>query len=447
MHVTATASEILDDLLARARSAGAEAADAVLAHRRGLTVAMRLGAREGLERADGAEVGLRVMFGRRQALVSTSDLTPRSLDLLVERAVTMARSVPEDAYCGLADADAVVREAAEVEVFVDDEPSVDALTLAAADAEDSARAVAGVTNSEGAEASWGTDDIAIMATNGFAQSFRRSWHALSVSVLAGNGTAMERDYEYAVAVARADLPTPAALGRRAGQRAVRKLGPRKARSAQVPVVYEPRTARSLLAHLAAAINGSAVARGTTFLKDKLGEPVFASGVNVLDDPLRRRGLRSRPFDGEGIGARVLPVIADGVLGAWLTDLAAARQLGIETTGRASRSPSSLPSPASTNLYLQPGRVAPEALIADIDDGFYVTDLMGFGINGVTGDYSRGASGFWISGGEIAHPVSEMTVSGNLLDMFARLSAADDLEFRYGIDSPTVRIDGMTVAGR
>jgi PmbA protein len=441
------ALNFLRDLLERAKAAGADAADVVLAARRSLNVACRLGNRETLERAEMVDLGLRVFVGRRQALVSTSDLSPRSLALLVERAVAMVARVPEDPYCGLADPAAVVDAAVDVDVFAAAEAGVEDLTERALAAETAALAVPGVTNSEGADAAWGTDALAIAATNGLAQEFRRSWRSLAVSVLAGAGTAMERDYEYATAVGAEPLPSAEELGRSAGRRAVARLDPRKVRTAQVPVVFEPRTARSLLGHLATAINGGAIARGTSFLRNKLGQPVFAPGVTVVDDPLRPRGLKSRPFDGEGIPARSLALIEDGTLRFWLTDLASARQLGTETTGRASRSASSLPSPAATNLYLAPGSAAPDALIADIADGLYVTELIGFGVNGVTGDYSRGASGFRIENGALSHPVSEVTVSGNLVEMFRRLIPADDLAFRYGVDSPTVRVDGMTVAGR
>jgi PmbA protein len=258
---------------------------------------------------------------------------------------------------------------------------------------------------------------------------------------------MERDYDYASAVHAQDLPDPAAIGRAAGERAVRRLGPRKVASARVPVIYHPRAARSLLSHFVAAITGAAVARGTTFLKDKMGQLVFADAIDIIDDPWRRRGLRSRPVDAEGIASERRALVDKGVLRQWLLDLRSARQLGLPPTGHSVRSPSSPPAAAPSNLYIAAGTVSPAEMWADVQDGLYVTDLMGFGVNGVTGDYSRGASGFWISGGQIAFPVSELTVSGNLIEMFRSLTAASDLEFRYGIDSPTLRVDGLTVAGR
>jgi PmbA protein len=439
--------ELLQDLIGRARAAGADAADALIASRRSLTIGCRLGRRETLEQADAVDLGLRVFVGRRQALVSSSDLSAPALVDLVARAVTMAHAVPEDPYCGLADNSEIVSQPVDVDGCDPAEPSLDDLSARAEAAESAARAVAGITNSEGAEAAWGMDTWAIAASNGLAQSFRRSWHSLSVSVVAGKAPAMERDYEYAAAVHGTDLPDPATLGRSAGEKAVGRLGPRKAATARVPVVFAPRVARSLLGHLAGAISGQAVARGTSFLRDKLGSRIFAEGVSIVDDPLRRRGLRSQPFDGEGIVGRPLSVIDQGVLTSWLLDLGSARQLGLSTTGRAARGVSSLPSPASTNLYLAPGRVSAEVLMSDIAGGLYVTELIGFGVNAVTGDYSRGASGYWIESGVPAFPVSEVTISGNLIEMFRQLTAANDLEFRYGVDAPTVRIDGMTVAGR
>lgn len=440
------ALSLLDRLLTDARRAGADAADAILIDRRSLSLAWRLGKQETVERAEGVDLGLRVLVGSRQALVSSSDVSAEALRQLVERALAMARIVPEDPFCGLADADQLATAVVDVDGFEDAEMDVDGLAGLAAAAEEAALAVAGVSNSEGAEAAWGLDHFAIAASNGLARTFRRSWHSLSVSVLAGDGTAMERDYDYAASVYAADLLDPVELGRSAGEKAVKRLHPRKIGSAQVPVLFAPRVARSLLGHLTAAINGHAVARGTTFLKDKRGERVFAPGIRIVDDPLRRRGLRSRPVDVEGIATRRYEIVDDGVLTTWMLDLRSARQLGLPPTGHAGRGTASAPAPTASNVYLEVGEKTPEALIAEAGTGLYITELMGFGVNGITGDYSRGASGFWIEEGALAYPVSEITVSGNLLDMFRTLTPANDLEFRYGTDSPTVRIDGMTVAG-
>ena len=439
--------DLLDDLVHRATTAGADAADAVLIEGVSVSVARRLGASEGVERAEGRDLGLRVLLGRRQAIVSSTDLSPEALEALVDRALAMARAVPEDPFCGLADAEAIAASFPDLDLADAGEPPVAVLDERAAAAEDAARAVAGVTNSEGAEAGFSRSRFAMVASNGFAGAYATTQHALSVAVVAGDGTAMERDYDYAVVRHGADLAPAAEVGRNAGTRAVARLRPKKAPSGRVPVVFEPRVARGLVGHLASAIAGPAVARGTSFLKDRLGEPVFAPGIAVIDDPRRPRGLRSAPFDGEGLATRRAHVIADGVLKSWLLDLRSARQLGLAPTGHASRGTASPPAPRASNLYLAAGEVSREALIADIASGLYVTELIGMGVNPVTGDYSRGAAGFWIEGGTLAHPVSEVTIAGNLKAMFAALAPADDLVFRYGIDAPTVRIDGMTVAGR
>lgn len=440
------ALDFLDDLIGRARKAGADAADAVLVESASMSLAQRLGQPERLERAESHDLGLRVFIGKRQAIVSSTDNAPATLDELVERAIAMARSVPEDPYCGLADPDQLATEVPDIDLCDPEEPAPDTLVERARAAEEAARAVEGVTNSEGAEADWGRSTIALAASNGFTGSYAVSRHSVSVSVLAGEGTHMERDYDYSSAVFGADLDDPAAVGRRAGERAVKRLNPRKVATAQLPVIYDPRVANSLIGHLASAINGTAIARGTSFLKDSMGKRILPTGVTVTDDPHRRRGLRSKPFDGEGVANRRLDIVADGVLTSWILDLRSARQLDLASTGHAARGTSSPPSPATTNLYLAPGARSPEELIGEIARGFYVTELIGFGVNGVTGDYSRGASGFWIENGALAYPVSEVTIAGNLKEMFLNLTPANDLVFRYGTDAPTVRVDGMTIAG-
>ncbi|RMD62295.1 MAG: TldD/PmbA family protein [Alphaproteobacteria bacterium] len=440
------ALDLLDSLLAKARAAGADAADALLVEGISLSHARRLGAVERVERAEGRDLGLRVLIGRRQAIVSSTDLSPQMLDELVERALAMARTVPEDPYCGLAEPDELARDIPVLDICDEAEPAPEVLIERAAACEEAARAVPGVTNSEGAEAAWSLSRIALAASNGFAGSYAVSHHSFGVSVLAGEGLGMERDYDFSQATHGADLEDPATVGRRAGERAVRRLGARKPGTGKVPVVYDPRVAGSLLRHLAGAISGPAIARGTSFLKDRLGEAVFAPGITIIDDPHRPRGLRSKPFDGEGVANARREIVADGRLTTWILSLNSARQLGLKTTGHAARGVSSPPSPAVTNFYLAPGSVGPEDLIADIESGFYVTEMMGMGVNGVTGDYSRGAAGFWIENGTLAYPVSEVTVAGNLKDMFRTLVPANDLTFRYGIDAPTVRIDAMTVAG-
>jgi PmbA protein len=441
-----TALAFLGDLIAKARRAGADQADAVLFEGVSLSHAQRLGRTEKLERSESYDLGLRVFIGRRQAIVSSNDRGNGETTALVERAIAMAKAVPEDPYCGLAEPEEIARDWPELDMVDDEEPSPERLIERAAAAEDAARAVPGVTNSEGAEAGWGRSRVAMAASNGFAGCYASTGYSVSAAVVAGKGTAMERDYAYSRAVHGGDLRDPIEIGREAGTRAVRRLGARKIATCQVPVVFDPRMSATLLRHLAGAISGPAVARGTSFLKDKLGQRLFPAGISVIDDPHKRRGLRSRPFDGEGIANWRRAIIEDGMLTTWLLDLASARQLKLKSTGHASRGTSGPPSPSPANLWLEPGPVTAQELIGDIASGFYVTELMGQGVNGVTGDYSRGAAGFWIEAGELAYPVSEVTVAGNLKEMFAHLTAASDLEFKTGIDAPTLRIDGMTVAG-
>ncbi len=446
MTTNEDALELLDSLIAKAKSAGAEAADALVARAVSLSYAQRLGALERLEREENHNLGLRVLIGKRQAVVSSTDMSPAALDELATRAVAMARSVPEDAYCGLAEPDLLATEFPELDICDETEPPVETVIERARACEDAARSVAGITNSEGAEAGWSLSHIALAGSNGFAGSYAISRHSLGVSVLAGEGLGMERDYDFSTSVHGGDLDDPVEVGRKAAHKAVKRLGARKAATGRVPVVFDPRVAGGLIGHLAGAINGAAVARGTSFLKDKMGERIFAEGIRIVDDPHRPRGLRSKPFDGEGVANHRLDVIEDGRLTSWILDLASARQLGLGTNGRAARGTSSPPGPSTTNLYLEPGSLSPAELMADIKQGFYVTEMMGMGVNGVTGDYSRGAAGFWIENGELTYPVSEMTVAGNLKDMFPQLTPASDLEFRYGTNAPTLRVEGMTVAG-
>jgi len=440
------ALDLLQDLIGRARRAGADAADAVLFEGVSLSHAQRLGKTEKLERSEGHDLGLRVFIGRQQAVASSTDRSPEALAALVERAVAMARTVPEDPHCGIADPAEIAHAWPSLDMLDPDELAAEVLIERARAAEEAALAVTGVTNSEGAEAGWGRSSVALAASNGFAGAYSGSSHGVSVSVISGSGTGMERDYDFSSAIFAADLRDPAEVGKSAGERAVKRLGAKKLPTCRCPVVFDPRVARGFISHLLGAISGPAIARGTSFLKDRLGERIFPEAITITDDPHRQRGLRSKPFDGEGIANRRRAIIDKGVLTTWLLDLRSARQLGLKTTGHAARGTASPPAPSATNVWIEPGALSPRALIADIESGFYVTEMMGMGVNGVTGDYSRGAAGFWIDKGEIALPVSEMTVAGNLKDIFARLQAADDLEFKAGADSPTLRVDDLTVAG-
>jgi PmbA protein len=438
--------QFLDDMLSAAKSAGADAADAILVEGTSASLSCRLGEPEDLERSESHDLGLRVLIGKRQAVVSSADFSKQALNDLVERAVAMAKAVPEDRFAGLADPDQLATEIPDLDEFDPAEPSAEQMIEMARACEDAARSVDGITNSEGAELGFGKSTVYLAATNGFNGYRQGSRFSIGVSVVAGEGTKMERDYDFSSAVWLSDLDDPAEIGKKAGENTVRRLNPRKAESAQLPIVYDPRVASSLLGHFTGAINGQSVARGTTFLMNKMGEKVFADGITVIDDPLKKRGLRSKPFDGEGVQTRTRNVIDDGVLTTWILDLATSRQLGLETTGHAARGTGGPPSPSVTNVHLAPGKVSKKDLIGAIDSGFYVTELIGMGVNNVTGDYSRGAGGFWIEGGEIAYPVNEVTIAGNLRDMFLNLTPADDLEFKRATNSPTVRVDGMTIAG-
>ena len=447
MLSTAQAETHVADLVQRARKAGADAADALYAGGASTNVQVRLGALEDVERSEGEEIGLRVFVGQRSASASTSDLSGESFDALVERVVAMAREAPEDPYAGLAPEDRLMTGDLPA-LDIDDGGDVDpaALKLRALAAEDAARAVAGVTNSEGAGAGASRSTFALATSTGFTRGYAGTGHSLSASVLAGTGSGMQRDYGYHSVRHLSDLDVAEALGRVAGERAVAKLDPVRPASGPMPVVFDPRVGNGLLSHLIGAITGGAIARKTSFLLDRLGEEVFAPGITVVDDPLRLRGLRSRPFDGEGLPTAETVMIDKGVLTGWIMAVAAANQLGLQPTGHASRGTGGAPGASATNLHMEPGSVTPAELIADIREGIYVTELIGMGVNGVTGDYSRGAAGFLIENGEITRPVAEVTVAGNLKDMYRALIPANDLEFRYAINVPTLRVDGMTVAG-
>jgi PmbA protein len=439
-------TDLAERLVAAARRAGADAADAVAMRSVSLAVEVRNGAIEESERSEGDDVGLRAFVGRRQAVVSTNDIKG-DVAQLAERAVAMARAAPEDPFAGLADPDRLARDIPELDLLDPNLPTVAQLEERALCAENAALAVNGVTKSGGASASAGVGGMVLVTSGGFRGAYLNSGQSVAMTAIAGEGTAMERDFDYSSALHGGDLDAPEKVGRTAGERTVARLNPRKVDTKRVTVVFDRRMAGSLVSHLAAAINGAAVARKTSFLKDRRGEQLFRRGINVLDDPLRRRGLRSRPFDAEGVASRPLAVVEDGVLKSWLLDSASARELGLATTGHAQRGVSSTPSPGPSNLHLAAGSDTPDALMADIREGFYVTDLIGMGVNQVTGDYSRGASGFWIENGKPAYPVSEVTIAGNLIDMFKTFSPANDLEFRFGTNAPTLRVEGLTVAGR
>ncbi|MET0669231.1 MAG: TldD/PmbA family protein [Xanthobacteraceae bacterium] len=437
---------LAERLVKAARTAGADAADAVAMRGVSSSIEVRDGAVEESERSESNDMGLRVLVGKRQAVVSTNDISGDGIAALAERAVAMARVAPDDPFAGLADATLLARKFPDLDLLDPTLPDVAGLETMARRAEQAGLAVKGVTKSGGASASAGIGGMVLMTSHGFSGAYLGSRHGVSMTAIAGEGTGMERDYDYSSALHSSDLDAPEKIGRNAGQRAVERLNPRKPPTCKVPVVFDRRISSSLVGHLSGAINGSAIARKTSFLRDKLGERLFAPGVNVIDDPLRRRGLRSQPFDAEGVAGQRRALIDDGVLTTWLLDCATARELGLETTGHAHRGASSTPSPGPTNLHLEPGIQTPAELIKDIADGFYVTDLIGSGASIITGDYSRGAAGFWIENGERTYAVSEVTIAGHMLEMFRTLQPANDLQFCYGTNAPTLRVEGLTIAG-
>jgi PmbA protein len=440
------AAERLDRLVKAALKAGADAADALEYKNISVGVSYRLGNLEDVGRSESGDLGLRVFVGQQVAFVSSNDYSDTALEELPERALAMAKLAPEDKFAGLAPRELLATTFPDLQIDDPQEPSTALLVERARAAEAAALSVSGVTNSEGGSADYGRSMITLCTSEGFLGGYTSTSRSVAVSVIAGEGTGMERDYDYAATRFAADLEAPEAVGKRAGERAVKRLNARKAKTQSVPVFFDPRVSASLLNHFAGAISGASIARGVSFLKDKLHEDVFSAGVSIVDDPHRKRGLRSKPFDGEGVANRRTVLIDKGRLTTWLLDSASARQLGLTTTGHAARGTGGPPSPSTTNLYMMPGPHSPAELMADVRDGLYVTELIGMGVNGVTGDYSRGAAGFWIENGALAFPVSEVTIAGNLKDMFQELTPANDLVFRYGTDAPTLRVDGMTIAG-
>ena len=431
-------------LVEAALKAGADAADAVVMRSASMAVSVRDGKVENTEAAESDDFSLRVFVGKRVASVGATPSSNRMA--LAERAVAMARVSPEDSWQGLAEDALLARAIPDLDLLDTTTPDAAELTEIALAMEAACMAVEGVTKSGSASASSGRGGMVLVTSNGFSGSYSASRFARSVSAIAGEGTGMERDYDFSYRLHYGDLEAPEPIGRRAGERAVRRIGARKAKTGTVPVVFDPRVARSIAGHLSGAINGASVARKSSFLKDSMGKQVAAANVRFIDDPLIARGTGSRPFDGEGMTGSRLAMVEDGVLKHWFLASPQARQLGLATNGRASRSGSSM-TPSSTNTWLEPGTATPQELIASVANGFYVTEVFGQGVNMVTGEYSRGASGFWIENGEITYPVSEVTIASNLKDMFLRMVLANDLDRSFSTAAPTLLIEGMTLAGQ
>ena len=436
----ARAAQLLDLAL----KAGADQADAVVVRGRSRSVTVRLGKVEATEASESDDFSLRVFVGRRVASVSANP--GFDLKLLAERAVAMAKASPEDPFASLADDGRLARSYPDLDLCDPTEVSTEDLTAAALSAEEAALAVSGVTNSSGAGASAGMGGLVLVTSHGFSGAYMGTRFGRSVSAIAGDGTKMERDYDFDSRLYFADLKAADEIGRTAGEKAVARLGPRQVPTRKnVTVVFDPRMARGFAGHIAGAINGASVARKTSFLRDMMGKPVMKHGLTVTDDPLVVRGASSRPFDGEGVTGQKLSMIEDGVLKHWFLSTSTGRELGLETNGRGVRSGPAV-SPASTNFALEPGDMSREDLIRNVGTGFYVTELIGQGVNMLTGEYSRGASGFWIENGELAFPVSEVTIASNLRQMFMNLTLADDIDRKFGVAAPTLAIEGMTLAG-
>ncbi|MBX3596057.1 MAG: TldD/PmbA family protein [Rhizobiaceae bacterium] len=446
MSVTLDTNRLTDRvsaLVEAARKAGADAADAVAVRSRSTSVTVRLGKVENTDASESDDVSLRVFVGNRVASVSAT--AGADVSTLAQRAVAMARVSPEDPFQGLADAALLMREPKQLDLFDPTIVSAAQLTEHALVAEQAAMSVKGVTNSSGSSAGAGLGGLVLATSSGFVGQYSISRFSRSVSVIAGEGTGMERDYEYSSRIHFEELEAPESIGRKAGERAVRRLNPRRMPTGTADVIFDPRVARGMAGHLAGAINGAAVARKTSFWRDMMGKQIASAGITVTDDPLRIRGQASRPFDGEGVEGEKLVMVDKGVLGHWFLSTSAARELGLTTNGRGSRGGSSV-SPSSTNLAIEPGEISAQDMIRNVRNGFYVTEVIGQGVNMVTGEYSRGASGYWIENGELAFPVSEITIASNLKDMFLRMVPANDLDRNFGTAAPTLLVEGMTIAG-
>ncbi|GIS10069.1 MAG: modulator protein [Alphaproteobacteria bacterium] len=442
--------DIMNLLIDTAVANGATSVDCVLSRSRGVSITRRLGKDENIQRYEDFDTGLRVFVGNKISSVSTNENSEEALREVAKRAVEMAKIAPEDEYSFIASKELLQNFPIQEGIFIDSydsvEPSVDLIRDRASEVEDIALSVKGITNSDGADSSWGEGETLLMTSNGFFGSSKKSNHSVSVVVIAEKNGKMERDYDYSSKVYGEDLKEGEKIGREAAKKTLARIGAKKPVTGQYPVIFDPRVSRSIASHFASAINGSSIARKTSFLKDSLNDKIANESVTLIDDPFLKRGLGSRLFDAEGLGTSKHVLIKDGVLENWLLDLSSARQLNILPTANAKRGISGPPVPGTTNLTLLPGEASPESIISSISNGFYVTDMIGSSVSMVTGDYSRGASGFWIKNGELSTPITEATIAGNLKDMFMTLKPANDLDFSHSINCPTLLIDDMTIAG-
>lgn len=439
--------EKVEELISIAAKKGAQSADAIGFESSDATATVRNGNTEGIERSDSKAIGLRVFIGKRKAIVSTTDLSTKILNDLAEQAVSMAKLAPEDPFTDLASSEQLAKSFDDLDLYDETEPSPNSLLERAKETEAAALSVDGITNSEGSDCSFGKYSTALATSNGFAKQYKTSSHSLSVSVIAKGDEGMERDYDYSLARHLSDIRSPQSIGNKAAELTIKRRNPGKAKTGTCPVIFDKRVAKSLIGSFLSAINGSSVARNTSFLKDSMGKLVFADNINIVNDPFRKRGMASKLFDAEGVAPQKLDLIKNGVLQNWLLDIRSANQLGLKSNGCASRQLNSNPFPSSTNVYMENGEKSVNELISNISYGILVTETFGMGVNTVTGDYSQGAGGFLIENGLITTPVSEFTIASNLNHMLANAIPANDLEFIYGTNSPSLLIDGIMVAGQ
>ena len=442
--------DVMNILIDTALSNGASAADCVLSRSRGLSLTRRLGKDETIERYEDFDTGLRVFVGNKIASVSTNENSEFAIKEVAKRAVDMAKIAPQDDFSLIASQETLdefpIDNSISVDSYDEVEPNIDIIRDRAKEVEDSALSVKGITNSDGADASWGEGETLLMTSNGFFGSSKKSNHSVSVVVIAEKDGKMERDYDYSSKVFGKDLRNSNQIGIEAAKKTLARMGATKPLTGKYPVIFDPRVSRSIASHFASAINGSAIARKTSFLKDMLNQQIANPSINVIDDPFLKRGLGSRLFDAEGLGSRECTLIKDGILQQWLLDLSSAKQLNLKPSGNAKRGISGPPSPGTSNFMISPGDVTPENLIKNVSEGFFVTDMIGSSVSMITGDYSRGASGFWIKNGELSIPITEATIAGNLKEMFMTLQPANDIDYSHSINSPTLLIEGMTIAG-
>ncbi len=440
--------EYIEFLMKKTKELGAELTDIIAISGSDISASVRNGEKENLSSSESSSLGVRVLIGKKQASVSIDGITLNDLELLAERVVSMAKLVPDDKFAGLAPSDLWSQNILDLDLYDENKPSVTELYKRALDLENIALKYDNkITNSEGADAGYSSNQIWVANSLGFNHSYKSSFSSISVSVIASDNDKMERDYAYSSSRHYSDLKNIKDIGLEAAKRAVERLNPRQPKTGNFPVIFDPRVGKSILGSFASAINGFSISRGTSFLKNSLNENIFKSDISIIDDPFIKRGLSSRPFDVEGLAGRKMKIIDNGVLTSWLLDLRSAQQLGLKPTGHATRSVSSLPHPTVHNMYIENGNISVSDLILDIKEGIYITETFGSGVNLVTGDYSQGASGFWIENGKITYPINEFTIAGKLADMFKSIKVANDLKFEYSLNTPTFKIDNLTVAGQ